>query len=164
MVSDTYTGPHAIALDSWITTAPFEDLLGMKIVSASQGRAVLTMPFLRSHAQGLGFMHGGALISLADTAMAMAVKTLLVPGTVFATISCSNHFLIPVTRGVVTARAVMTGRCDRDLMGEAELMDEQGRVVMRFSAVFRVARKSWADVADAVGREFPDRSERNSID
>ena len=76
MVSDTYTGPHAIALDSWITTAPFEDLLGMKIVSASQGRAVLTMPFLRSHAQGLGFMHGGALISLADTAMAMAVKSL----------------------------------------------------------------------------------------
>jgi len=58
----------------------------------------------------------------------------------------------------------MTGRCDRDLMGEAELMDEQGRVVMRFSAVFRVARKSWADVADAVGREFPDRSERNFID
>jgi uncharacterized protein (TIGR00369 family) len=124
----------------------------MKILSAAHGRAVLTMPFLRSHAQGLGYMHGGALVSLADTALAMAAKSLLLPGTVFATTSINNQFLFPVTRGVVTARAVMTGRHNRDLMGNAELMDEEGRVVMRFGAVFRVAKKSWPAVEEAVCR------------
>lgn len=150
MSGDTYTGPHAVTLESWITTAPFEDLLGMKIVSASHGRAVLTMPFLRFHAQGLGYMHGGALISLADTAMAMAMKTLLMPGTVFATTSITNQFLIPVTQGIVTARAVMTGRHGRDLTGTSDLMDSEGRVVMRFAAVFRVAMKSWPMVQETV--------------
>ena len=152
MPEDISTGPHDVILESWITTAPFEDLLGMKIVSASLGRSVLTMPFLRSHAQGLGLMHGGALVSLADTAMAMAIKSLLVPGTVFATTSISNRFLLPVTRGIVTARAVMTGRCGRDLMGNADLTDEEGRVVMRFAAVFRVAGKSWPAVQEGVCR------------
>jgi uncharacterized protein (TIGR00369 family) len=154
MDKHSYTGPHAVTLGSWITTAPFEDLLGMKIVSASQGRAVLTMPFLRFHAQGLGFMHGGALVSLADTSMAMAVKSLLVPGTVFATTSITNRFLLPVTRGIVTARAVMTARSGRDLMGKADLTDEEGRVVMRFAAVFRVAKKSWSAVRECVCREL----------
>ena len=146
------TGPHEVTLDAWISTAPFEELLGMKIVSASGGQAVLTMPFFRPLAQGLGFMHGGALVSLADTALAMAAKSLLAPGTVFATTSINNRFLLPVTHGVVTARAVMTGRNNRDLMGNAVLTDEDDREVMRFGAVFRVARKSWPHVQEAVCR------------
>lgn len=152
MTENTYTGPHAVTLESWIATAPFEDLLGMKILWAEHGRAVLTMPFLRSHAQGLGYMHGGALVSLADTALAMAAKSLLLPGTVFATTSISNRFLLPVTRGIITARAVMTGRHNRDLMGNAVLTDEDDREVMRFGAIFRVARKSWPHVQEAVCR------------
>jgi len=164
MSDDTYTGPHAVTLDAWIATAPFEDLLGMKIVSAVQGHAILTMPFRRSYAQGLGFMHGGALVSLADTALAMAAKSLLPPETVFATTSINNRFLLPVTCGIVTARAVMTGRCDRDLMGNAELLDEQERVVMRFSAVFRVAWKSWTDVAEVLVRALPDSLDTHPVD
>ncbi|GAU08287.1 PaaI family thioesterase [Desulfoplanes formicivorans] len=157
MAEHASTGPHEVTLDTWIATAPFEDLLGMKIISASNGHAVLTMPFVRVLAQGLGFMHGGALVSLADTAVAMAAKSLLPPGTVFATTSITNRFLHPVTRGVVTARAVMTGRRGRDLMGNAEVTDEDGRVVMRFGAVFRVARKSWPHVQDAVCRALDER-------
>jgi acyl-CoA thioesterase len=70
----------------WISCAPFEKLLHIKVVEAANGWAVLTMTFLIDFAQGAGLMHGGALVSLADTAVVMAIKSLLSPKTHFATI------------------------------------------------------------------------------
>ncbi len=71
------TGPHRVRLEQWISCAPFERLLNMEIVEAKDGHAVLTMPFFYDLAQGAGLMHGGALVSLADTAVVMAIKSLL---------------------------------------------------------------------------------------
>jgi acyl-CoA thioesterase len=71
------TGPHRFHMEGWISCAPFERLLRMQIVEAKNGRATLTMPFLLDFAQGAGLMHGGALVSLADTAVVMAIKSLL---------------------------------------------------------------------------------------
>ena len=76
---DRYTGPHTFDMEGWISCAPFERLLHMEIVEASDGRATLTMPFLIDFAQGAGLLHGGALVSLADTAVVMAIKS-LAPG------------------------------------------------------------------------------------
>ncbi len=154
------TGPHAVRLNSWTAMAPFEELLGIHVVSLAPGEAVLAMPFVKSLSQGLGYMHGGALVTLADTALASAIKGLLPPGTIFATISMQSRFLRPVTRGVVTARAVMTGRRGRDLLGEVVLKDDDGREVMLFSAVFRVARTSWPAVAGRVTTALPEAGER----
>ncbi|NIP52626.1 MAG: PaaI family thioesterase, partial [Phycisphaerae bacterium] len=61
--------------------------------------------FLIDFAQGGGLMHGGALVSLADTAVVMAIKSIVPPQTHFATISLQTKFLHPVKKGIVTARA-----------------------------------------------------------
>lgn len=133
-------GPHRIEMKEWISCAPFERLLQMNIAQASGGTAVLTMPFVRDLAQGAGLMHGGALVSLADTAVVMAIKSLLPPGTHFATISMESRFLSPVTRGIVTARARVTGADGRLLHGVAQLYDAEEREVMHFTSTFKVAR------------------------
>ena len=73
------TGPHRFTMKGWISCAPFERLLQMEIVEAEQGRSVLKMPFLIDFAQGGGLMHGGALVSLADTAVVMAIKSIVPP-------------------------------------------------------------------------------------
>jgi uncharacterized protein (TIGR00369 family) len=127
-------------LAGWIDTAPFEDLLAMTIERAAEGEAVLSLPFRVKFAQGGGFLHGGALTALADTAVAMAIKTLLPPGTVFATTELSTRFLAPVHEGRVTARATVTGPEGRTFRGEAVVTDETGGEVARFASVFRVAR------------------------
>src|SRR5690349_17599244 len=80
------TGPHHFAMDAWISMAPFEKLLNLKIEEAADGRATLSMPFYRQYSNGAGIMHGGALVSLADTAVVMAIKSILEPGSHFATI------------------------------------------------------------------------------
>nr|MBL0716281.1 PaaI family thioesterase [Desulfobacterales bacterium] len=74
-------------MDKWISCAPFEKLLHIEIIEAADGKAVLQMPFLIDFAQGAGLMHGGALVSLADTAVVMAIKSIVPPQTHFATVA-----------------------------------------------------------------------------
>lgn len=138
------TGPHRIEMAEWISCAPFERLLQMNIEQAEGGIAVLTMPFTRELAQGAGLMHGGALVSLADTAVVMAIKSFLPPKTHFATISLESRFLYPVTRGIVTARARVTEADGRLLHGAAHLYDEEEREVMQFTSLFKIAKKQLA--------------------
>jgi uncharacterized protein (TIGR00369 family) len=127
-------------LDGWIDTAPFEDLVGLQIEEAAAGRAVLTVMFRVKLAMGGGFMHGGAITTLADTAVAMAIKSLLPPGTVFATTELTTRFFTPVKQGVVTATAVVRGPEGRTFFGEASVTDESGAEAAHFASVFRVAR------------------------
>lgn len=140
MKTHSDTGPHRFDMPAWISCAPFEQLLGIDILEAEDGQALLTMPFTRSLAQGAGLMHGGALVSLADTAVVMAIKSLVAPGTHFATIAMENRFLHPVKQGIVQARAVVAEREGAILKGRCEVLDEDGRVVMTFTSVFKIAR------------------------
>ncbi len=137
------TGPHYIQMEDWLSCAPFEDLLHLKIEKATGGQAVLSMPFLYQFSQGAGLLHGGALTSLADTAVAIACKSLLPAGTHFATLSLESTFLAPVQEGIVTAYAVIS-KSKRDkhiLHGEATITDQNGRDVMRFISTFKISRK-----------------------
>jgi uncharacterized protein (TIGR00369 family) len=127
-------------LGEWIATAPFEDHVGITIEAADQGEARLTMPFRVCLANGGGVMHGGALVTLADTAVAMAIKSLLPPATVFATTELTTRFLAPVQEGDVTAHARVYGPEGRTFRGEADLLDNTGAVVAEFRCRFRIAR------------------------
>lgn len=142
MTNQPSTGPHKFKMKGWISRAPFERLLNMEIIEASDGQAVLSMPFFQDYANGAGLMHGGALVSLADTALAMAIKTLLPPGSHFATTELRTRFLSPVKKGVITARSRVVHQEGRTLRGEADVFDEDGRIVMELSSTFKIARDS----------------------
>lgn len=127
-------------LEEWIDTSPFETLLGLKIEDAAGGEALLTLPFTVKLANGGGVMHGGAMVSLADTAVAMAIKSLLPGGTIFATTGLTMEFLAPVLSGVVHARAKVQKSAERTFLGTCELLGEDRQLHARFTSVFKVAR------------------------
>jgi uncharacterized protein (TIGR00369 family) len=85
-------------------------------------------------------MHGGALVSLADTALVMAIKSILPPDSHFATIELAARYLRPVVQGVVTARARLTGYEGRLIDGEVGLFNEAGEQVLTFNARFKLAK------------------------
>jgi acyl-CoA thioesterase len=114
-------------------------LLNVNIIEAAEGRAVLTMPFLIDYAQGGGLMHGGALVSLADTAVVMAIKSIIPPLSHFATIALEAKYLLPVKKGIVTAEAKVVHRQGRIVKGQATLYDEEKRAVMEFFSTFKIA-------------------------
>lgn len=127
-------------LGAWIDTAPFEDLIGITIESAKDGRSILNFPFKVKLSQGGGVLHGGALTTLADTAVAMAIKSLLPEGTVFATTDLTMKFVAPVLSGLVKAVSEVSGPDGRTFTGKAELLDEAGNTIALFSSTFRIAR------------------------
>jgi len=133
-------GEQPFRLEGWVDTAPFEDLCGLEHEQIGDGKAVLSCLFRVKLAQGGGVMHGGVLTTLADTAVAMAIKSLLPEGTVFATTELTTRFLAPVRAGRVRATAAVRGPEGRTFYGEAQVVDDAGRTVAEFTSVFRVAR------------------------
>lgn len=134
--------PLPFDLGGWVELAPFEQMLGMKIVSSEKGKSVLTMLFTVKLAQGMGLLHGGAITALADTAAAMAIKTLLPEGTHFATVEMTTRFLAPVKGGTVTAKAGAEPdeEGERTYRAEVFIVDEDEAVVAEFWSEFKIAR------------------------
>jgi uncharacterized protein (TIGR00369 family) len=112
----------------------------MEIIIAENAKATLKMPFYYDYAQGAGLMHGGAIVSLADTAVVMAIKSFLPPQTHFATISLNSKFLYPVKKGIITARAEAIIEGDRTIRGKATVYNEENRPVLEFQSLFKIAR------------------------
>jgi acyl-CoA thioesterase len=132
-------GPHHFRMEGWISCAPFERLLSINVIEAVNGRARLSMPFFIDYAQGGGLMHGGALVSLAGTAVVMAIKSIIPAWSHFATIALEAKFLLPVKKGIVTAEAKVVAREAKILRGRATVYDEETRAVMEFSSTFKIA-------------------------
>ncbi|MDG5469530.1 PaaI family thioesterase [Deltaproteobacteria bacterium IMCC39524] len=128
-------------LEEWIDSSPFERLLGVQILSAEEGQAHLSLPFTLKLSNGGGVMHGGALTSLADTAVAMAIKSLLPPGTVFATTDLSMQFIAPVLEGQVHAYASVRETGERSFNGECALLGEDDETYALLTTVFKVSRQ-----------------------
>ncbi|HWI40247.1 MAG TPA: PaaI family thioesterase [Verrucomicrobiae bacterium] len=147
--------PAPFELPDWIACAPFEEYVGISIDEAGDGRAVLTMPFRVKLAQGKGYMHGGALTTLADTAVAMAIKSILPEGSDFVTVEMGLKFLAPVRWGTVRAVARALPGEGRKIHGEADLFDEEGTRVAAFTALFvmRRGRENPTDAAEAAPRK-----------
>lgn len=55
--------------------AEFERLLGIQVLEREDGRALLKLPFCRTFTNPHGSLHGGAIVTLADTAAANALLT-----------------------------------------------------------------------------------------
>lgn len=127
-------------LPAWIACAPFEEYLGMRIDEAGDGRAVLSMPFKVKLAQGKGLMHGGAVTSIADTAVAIAIKSMVPEGTDFVTVEMNLKFVAPVKEGTVRAEARATRQGERKISGEADIYNGETRVA-EFRALFVIKKK-----------------------
>lgn len=133
--------PLPFELPEWIARAPFEEYLGMTIEEAEGGKARLAMPFQVKHAQGKGLMHGGAVTALADTAVAMAIKSMLPEGSHFVTTELNLKFHAPIHGGTVTAMAEAVRENERTIRGVAEIFDDKGVKAATFTSIFRIKRQ-----------------------
>ncbi len=91
----------------------FVRLLGLKLGEVVRGAATLHVAAHDQLSRHEGITHGGAIASLADTAAAFAVLTLLEPGQSTATVDFTIHYLRPVATGdhlSAHARVLRAGR------------------------------------------------------
>jgi len=112
-----------------LDTVPFARLLGIQLESVDPGLAVLSLHIRDELKQNHGVVHGGAIASLIDAAMAFAIIPLLAEKERTTTVDLTIHYLRPLTEGVAksTARVVRAGR--RVVVVSAEVVDHKEQLV-----------------------------------
>lgn len=108
---------------------PLTQTLGIELVSASKKQVVGTLEWAERLTTTGGLLHGGALMTLADSVGAVLAFLNLPERATTSTTSSSTVFLRGAARGVVTAtaRPLHVGR--RTIAVVVELTDEQGRAL-----------------------------------
>ncbi len=137
--------------------APIGKLLGLKLLQAENGMAVVEFVADERHANPAGTLHGGVLCDIADAAMGFAYYTTLAADESLTTLELKINFLRPVWKATLRAKAkvVRAGR----FVGfvECDVVDEQERLVARASSTCLTLRGQLAE-----GRRPPPLATRGS--
>lgn len=103
---------------------PIWNLLGIEVVEMGDGYSKLIMPFSEKLTQPYGIVHGGAVFTLADSAVAVSVASLVEPNRKFVTIEMKINFLEPIKEGIIEATAVVL-RKGRIMPAEVDIINNQ---------------------------------------
>ena len=100
------------------------DLLGIEVVEMGNGYSKLIMPFSEKLAQPYGIVHGGAVFTLADSAAAVSIASLVEPNRKFVTLEMKINFLEPIKEGIIEATAIVLRR-GRIMPAEVDIINNQ---------------------------------------
>ena len=120
--------------------SPYYRHLGMEVIDVDKGFAKLRMPFSEKLTHPFGFLHGGAIASLADAAVANGVLTLIEPDERIAAIEVKCNFLIAVGKGTLTAEAKIIHKGARTAVGEVNILDSEYRLVAKAIATYAIMK------------------------
>ena len=103
---------------------PYVGLLGFEFVRAERGAATFALEVREELTRMGGILHGGAVVSLLDTAAAFAVHTVIEPEARTVTVDLTVHFLRPASAGRVEAHARVLRRGRRVCILSVEARDD----------------------------------------
>jgi uncharacterized protein (TIGR00369 family) len=116
--------------------------MGFRLVEAGDRTAVVDMTPTNEMANASGFVHGGIISTLADSAMGRSVHTLK-PGVIrAASFDLKLNFINAAKIGEglrATGKVVHAGR--RTVVTECRVEDKNGKLVATASATFAVKRE-----------------------
>ena len=125
-------------------TPPGAALLGREWLGLDEAGDVGTVRFLAqpSFTNRHGTVQGGFLAAMLDSATGVRALAALPPGKTAVTISLDTRFSRPARPGVLTARARISGKGEREIVVTAELSDEAGVIVASATALLRIIAKT----------------------
>lgn len=121
---------------------PFARLMGLSIPLAERGRVTFAFTPSELWENPMGTLHGGAIGTLLDSAMGMAVLSTLDQGVSFTTLEYKVNFLRPVlsTTGEICAEGVVLHAGKSQAVVEARLFDGDGKLYALASSTCAILR------------------------
>ncbi len=106
------------------------DLLDIVFTTISENTVEATMEILPKHHQPMGFVHGGALLALAET-VGSAGSFLLVDSELFNVFgsAVNGQHLAPARNGTLFAKASLSVLTDFKHVWDVEIKDENGKLI-----------------------------------
>jgi uncharacterized protein (TIGR00369 family) len=129
-------------LAALIGLMPFAERLGLRLEEASPDRVVATLDWDPELCTAAGVMHGGALMTLADTVGALVAFLGLPEDSTTATITSTTQMFRPVTGGTVRAEALPLHRGRTVVTVQTSLQDSQNRLVAQTTQIQAVRAAS----------------------
>jgi len=109
----------------------FPMFVGIEIEAIENGSARLSLEATEKHLQLQGVVHGGAIATLIDTAVAFAIVGASEPGDRFTTVELKINYLSPVRAGRVVAEARLIRDGRRIVVAECDVHDSRGRLAAK---------------------------------
>ena len=122
-------------LDGLVALMPFAAELGIVLDEASADRVVAILPWAPRLCTAAGILHGGALMTLADSAGALVAFLGLPDGATTATITSTTHMFRPVSSGAVRAVAVPVHRGRSTVTVQTSSRDPADRLVAQTTQI-----------------------------
>ena len=116
-------------LDAMVALMPFAQHLGLTVAEAGPDKVIARLAWAPHLCTSGGVMHGGVLMSLADSAGALVTILGLPEGATTATITSTSQLFRPVTGGTVRAVAVPLHRGRTTVTAQSSLYDSADRLV-----------------------------------
>ena len=114
---------------------PFARHLGLTVDQAGPDQVVARLAWAPHLCTAGGIMHGGVLMSLADSAGALVTFLGLPEGATTATITSTSQLFRPVTGGTVRAVAIPLHRGRTTVTAQTSLYDSEDRLVAQTTQV-----------------------------
>ena len=118
---------------------------GVELVDASPGRVEIAFEAGPQHLNLQGLVHGGILATLADTAMGLAVRTVLQAGRRHVTVQLGLEFLSPGRPGTIVAQGRSVKIWSQLGFAEADVMDPNGRLLAKAHSTLSVTTEMKAN-------------------
>ena len=117
-------------------------LLNLKLIEVSEGRAVFTVQPDERHYNGLGIAHGGLAATLLDSALGCAINAMMPAGKIFTTLEMKINYLRPITRerGELRCEANAIHVGGRVATAEGRIMDAGGKLYAHGTATCMLFR------------------------
>jgi len=122
-------------LAALIALMPFARRLGLRLEEATPDRVVATLDWDPDLCTTAGIMHGGALMTLADSVGALVAFLGLAEGSTTATVTSTTQMFRPVTAGTVRAEALPLHRGRTVVTVQTSVRDSQDRLVAQTTQV-----------------------------
>jgi len=122
-------------LDTLLELMPFARQLGITLRWASADRVIAELAWTPELCTSGGIMHGGVLMSLADSAGALVTFLGLPDGATTATITSTTQLFRPVSGGTVRAVSVPVHRGRTTVTAQTTLQDSADRLVAQTTQI-----------------------------
>ena len=134
-------------IEQHIEASGYFTLLGFRLVDLEPGYARLVLPFRKEITHSGGIVQGGIITTLADSCIAHATYAALHGNNSnFTTIELKVNFIRPARGKLFIAEAKLLNLGRRVVVGEAEIRNDEGRLVAKCLSTLMIMEKAdWSD-------------------
>lgn len=119
----------------------YPGLMGVKVTEISKEKGVIETEITSKHLNPAGVMHGGAIVTLADTIA--TIMTIYVYGDTVTTTNLTVNYLKAVNTGKVTAVAVPLRKGKKLAVWDVKCYDIDGNMIAYVTATLMPLKPIW---------------------